>query len=332
MSYTVLNVGAFSADGAMPVVNGLNSKGAVIGTSPITPTGQYVRGFVYRHGKLNSVGTMGGNSQADGINDQGTIVGLTLLFPNNSTRAQPAVFIRRHGRISELTPLAPNSVFDKISINNRNEVTGFPAPNGDDLLLRNGKLIDIGSINHLGSVANYLSNSGEIVGSSVTSGLGTADLAYHAFSYVHRRMTDLGTLGGAWSEAQGVNNSGAIVGSSLLAGDVVEHPFLYENGKMIDLPTLGGQNGIAHAINDRGVIVGSADIPDGALHAFIYQNGVMTDLNSLIPAKTGYVLYRGIAINNKGQIVVQAYAANDPVIDNNPIGPFSVFRLNPVKG
>ena len=86
MSYTVLNLGAFSSDGAIPVVNGLNNRGAVIGTSAVTSTGQYYRGFVYRHGKLSNVGTMGGNSQSVGINDQGTIVGLTMLFPKSATR------------------------------------------------------------------------------------------------------------------------------------------------------------------------------------------------------------------------------------------------------
>ena len=49
------------------------------------------------------------------------------------------------------------------------------------------------------------------------------------------------------------------------------------------------------------------------LHAFIVQNGKMTDLNSLIPTGSGFVLFRGLAINNSGQIVVEAYPSGTPV-------------------
>ena len=95
---------------------------------------------------------------------------------------------------------------------------------------------------------------------------------------------------------------------------------------MTDLETLGGPDGFAHSINDRGVVVGSADVPSGVLHAFIYQNGVMTDLNSLIPANSGYILVRGVAINNKGQILAEATPADAPN------SAYFAVLLNPTKG
>ena len=159
LNYSITNVGALSTFGADPVVNGLNNRGAVIGTSPIAaqeniyPYMNYFRGFVYTHGTIASVGTLGGNSLAEGINDRGTIVGTTVLFPNNLSSSQTVVFIRQRGRMSPLVTLNTKQPLGQISINNRGEVTGFPASNGNDLLLKNGKRSNIGSLGGHGSLA-----------------------------------------------------------------------------------------------------------------------------------------------------------------------------------
>jgi probable HAF family extracellular repeat protein len=60
----------------------------------------------------------------------------------------------------------------------------------------------------------------------------------------HYKVTDLGTLGGPFSEAFYMNNSGAIGGVATLA-DGTEHAFLWQKGVMADLGTLGGPNSIA---------------------------------------------------------------------------------------
>jgi probable HAF family extracellular repeat protein len=51
-------------------------------------------------------------------------------------------------------------------------------------------------------------------------------------------MKDLGTLGGSWSGAAGINNAGEIVGGSLLVTDTDSHAFLYSKGSMKDLNSL----------------------------------------------------------------------------------------------
>jgi probable HAF family extracellular repeat protein len=68
-------------------------------------------------------------------------------------------------------------------------------------------------------------------------------------------VTDLGTLGGSNSIADGINASGQVVGYSATTGGD-SHAFLYSGGIMTDLGTLGGAESIALGINDGGQIVG----------------------------------------------------------------------------
>lgn len=69
-------------------------------------------------------------------------------------------------------------------------------------------------------------------------------------------VTSLGTLGGTFSTAQGINNSGWLTGDANLTGDQTEHATVWRNGVITDLGTLGGPN--SDALNDvhgRGLIV-----------------------------------------------------------------------------
>jgi len=58
-------------------------------------------------------------------------------------------------------------------------------------------------------------------------------------------VVNLGTLGGTFSSAYGINNLGWVIGAANLAGDQTEHPVLWRDGSIIDLGTLGGENGAA---------------------------------------------------------------------------------------
>lgn len=62
----------------------------------------------------------------------------------------------------------------------------------------------------------------------------------HAFSWKSGATTDLGTLGGRYSDAVCINKNGQIVGKSeTVAGET--HAFLWQDGVMTDLGTLGGE-------------------------------------------------------------------------------------------
>lgn len=73
-----------------------------------------------------------------------------------------------------------------------------------------------------------------------------------------------------------------------------------------DLGTLpGGTTSWGWAMDAFGQVVGFSDCGPGisCRHAFVYAGGVMYDLNNLIPADSGWELFDGYGINDRGQIV-----------------------------
>jgi probable HAF family extracellular repeat protein len=105
----------------------------------------------------------------------------------------------------------------------------------------------------------------------------------HAVVWTNGVPVDLGTLGGAHSDANGINDGGDVVGQADVAGDATYHAFVYHNGTMTDLGTLGGSWSTAYAIRNDGLVLGFSAIAGdaGFGHPFMWQNGVMTDLGSL---------------------------------------------------
>jgi len=125
-----------------------------------------------------------------------------------------------------------------------------------------------GSLNDRGQVAGY------VLGSNPT-----ADAAV----YTNGKVTLLGTLGGSFSYALGINNSDKIVGVAYLSGDsTVQAARFSTTGPPVDLGTLGGSTSAATAVNNAGIIVGAANLPgDIATHAARFSDHGPVDLGTL---------------------------------------------------
>ncbi len=139
-------------------------------------------------------------------------------------------------------------------------------------------------------------------------------------------MSDLGTLGGDQSWAQGINVRGDVIGTSSTGVPGEYHGFLrtsgvfgllklglpgpiFNMGPMQDLGTLGGTTSYPNDLNAARQVVGYSKAPlnsptsaGGTVeHAFLWQNGAMQDLGA------GQGRSEATAINTSGQVVGYLY-------------------------
>ncbi len=144
-----------------------------------------------------------------------------------------------------------------------------------------------------------------ILAATLAAGLSTTLSAQALPNYT---ALDLGTLGGAYSYATGVNASGQVVGYSSTNDKGAYRAFLTDaNGaNMRDLGTLGGTYSHAYGVNATGQVVGWANTADKFTHAFLTDaNGAnMQDLGTLaggtLPGGTASYAH---GVNATGQVV-----------------------------
>ena len=166
-----------------------------------------------------------------------------------------------------------------------------------------------GATHKIGSLPGYpyseargISSAGDIAGFCET-GHADGKRAWITRAFLRRpgeALTDLGTLGGLYSAAYGVNALGTVVGKADTDTFGTTHAFAWANGQMTDLGTLGGSNSVAYAVSETGTVAGTSETDDaGARHAFLYADSRMQDLTPL-PGMTDSAAY---ALNAGGQVV-----------------------------
>lgn len=258
----------------------INNKGQVAGDSNYTNSGNIRHATLWSTGTVKDLGTLpnwGNYSRALGINFAGQVVGTSgPKFDGNSTHAfiwGPAKGMR-----------------------------------------------DIGTLGGGYARALAINDSAVVTGDSqLATGFGPPS---HAFTWTAAGgIRDLGTIAGDTSIGTAINAKGKVVGySTINAADNRQHAFLYDGTKMHDLGSLGGTNfysdrSFAYGINNNDQVVGGTyrKYNGGALQGipFIYGNGKMWNLQALVDASgAGYTLGAAVAINDAGEIVVEADGPN----------------------
>ncbi len=179
---------------------------------------------------------------------------------------------------------------------------------------------DLGSLGYGVSRGLAINNNGQVTGYSYTGATvpssGCCGNCYskpvpcvahlfHAFLYSNGTMTDLGTLGGNYSQGLAINLSGTVVGwadtSTGSESFIAAYGYSQPTGKrtaplkMIALPGLS-----ASGINDSGQVAGTCG-PNPGSHACLDSSGTITvlpDPSNFTPFNCG-----AGAINNNGQII-----------------------------
>jgi probable HAF family extracellular repeat protein len=142
-----------------------------------------------------------------------------------------------------------------------------------------------GSLNNRDHVAGYVSGTNPRAEAAV---------------YADGKVKLLGTLGGDFSYALGINNSGKIVGYSYLPGNSALHAAKFSiELPPVDLGTLGGSTSVATAVSKHGIIVGAATLSgDKETHAARFTHHGAVDLGTL-----GGSMSAANAVNEDGDAV-----------------------------
>jgi probable HAF family extracellular repeat protein len=221
MGRLMINIGTLG--GIESVATAINESNQVVGSSTLSNEPQPYHAFLFSGGSMIDLGSLGGSSEAFGINQSGKVVGGSYL-PDGTTFHG---FLWNAGVMSDLGTLG-GTLSQAFGINSNDAIVGVASLPGDTkmhaALWNAGQITDLGSLNGQNTVAHGINDDGVIVGTAAfPAGGPSAD--EHAFIYANESMTDLNTLiasdsGWVLEEAEGINSAVQIIGNGPIGGQI----------------------------------------------------------------------------------------------------------------
>lgn len=147
---------------------GINSSGQVVGNSGIASG--YYHAFLYSNGQMNDIGTFGGDSFANAINDAGQIVGYSQGYAN--TGYQSHALLYSGGSLTDLGSFGGSSIAN--SINSAGQIVGTSTTTTGSsvaFLYQNGAMTNLNDLMPCCNgwslyQASDINDSGQIVGNA----------------------------------------------------------------------------------------------------------------------------------------------------------------------
>ncbi len=256
--------------------------GALIFVASASPTFTQT----YHLTDLGALTPQGGEpiSHPGGINNAGQVAGQS--YSSNQLHAVRFYY----GAIDDLGTIPGGSTSTGVAINDLGHVTGDSQYSVNGGAIRHAALWYNGTVTDLGFLPagkllarqrhQQLRRRRRTFGA--VSSLSTSNTRAFIWDAANG-MRDLGTLGGAYAKAFGINNSNVVTGTSQ-SNTGGFHAFIWDTANgMRDIGTIAGNTSSGAFINDNGHIAGTSTINgfDNCEHAFLYDGATMRDLGAV---------------------------------------------------